>query len=242
MRRLKALDIFCGGGGAAAGLIAAGFEVHGIDHRPHPNYPGWFRQGNALDANVSGYDLIWASPPCQRFSRATRMAGWSAVEAHPDLIEPTRQLLARSGALTVIENVPLAPLRRDLELTGDMFGLRVIRHRVFELNFAGRAPGPVNHGRGLAKAGLVETVAGGGSGPDVIRRWSGAMGISHRMTRRELAQAIPPAYAEWIGRLAVAAIDERLASFTQAELGQAGAGRFPLHLASQAPAHGGIAA
>ncbi len=263
-RQLKALDLFCGGGGTAAGLIAAGFEVHGIDRRPHPHYPGWFRMGDALDADVSGYDFIWASPPCQKFSRATRMAGWATVNKHPDLLDRTRQLLAGSGAMTCIENVPLAPLRPDIELTGDMFGLRVIRHRIFETNFPGCAPGPVNHGRGLAKAGLVETVAGGGNGPNVVRRWSEAMGITHRMTRRELAQAIPPAYAEWIGRLAIAALDVQsagralgpmsagvgLAKSTQAELGQADArsgahmamSSIGVHQANTPPAHGGMAA
>lgn len=47
MANPKALDLFCGGGGAARGLIAAGFDV-GIDHdlRCGKHYPGQFIQAD----------------------------------------------------------------------------------------------------------------------------------------------------------------------------------------------------
>lgn len=208
MRKPRALDLFCSAGGMSMGLHLAGFEVHGVDIKPQPRYPFWFRQMDALDVDLTGFDLVCASPPCQRYSRATMMAGGAAHrETHPDLIEPVRRKLAGSGALTCIENVPLAPLRRDVELTGQMFGLKVIRHRIFEVNFPVLTPDRARSGRGLAKAGLVETVAGKGSGIQVRDRWRSAMCIDW-MTTRELAQAIPPAYGEFIGRWAMRCLAE----------------------------------
>lgn len=200
--RPRALDLYCGAGGASVGLARAGFEVFGIDLARQPHYPHWFRQGDALAAELAGFAFVWASPPCQRFSPATR-------EKHrhklPDLIGNTRELLEASGALFCIENVPRAPIRADLILQGDMFGLRVVRRRHFELNFPCPAPGRLTSGRGLVKDGDFETVAGGGDA-GCVERWSDAMGIDWPMTRRQLVNAIPPAYSEWIGRNALGAL------------------------------------
>jgi len=216
--RLKALDLFCGAGGASMGLHRAGFDVYGVDIKYQRNYPFWFLTGNALDVDLSGFDLIWASPPCQKFSAITPA---DKKADHPDLIPAIRERLKMTGALTVIENVPQAPLRPDLILTGRMFDLALIRRRHFELNFPAVAPGRLSSHYGLLKSNIVEGVYGSGEGRNIIPRWSKAMGIDW-MTRRELAQAIPPAYAHWIG-----ATVERLIRSPDVPLGN-----FPLlHLA-----------
>lgn len=133
MGRPRALDLFCGAGGAAVGLYRAGFDVVGVDIKPRPRYPFEFHQGDALSFAAAGFDLVWASPPCQRFSIYSRNLGTS--ENHPDLLDPTRGALEASGAVWIIENVPGAPLRQPTVLCGSMFDLDVRRHRLFETSF-----------------------------------------------------------------------------------------------------------
>lgn len=136
---MKALDLFCCDGGAAMGLHQAGFdEIVGIDIAPHPNYPFDFIQGDATNPPVDfkDFDFIWASPPCQMFSAATHINPKQHSKRrgiYRNLIPETRKLLQDSGIPFCIENVPKAPLRKDLLLCGEMFGLRVIRHRIFEI-------------------------------------------------------------------------------------------------------------
>ena len=53
-----------------------------------------------------------------------------------DQIDWLRHLFKETGAYTVIENVPGAPVRNQVELDGSMFPeLRVKRRRLFEVNF-----------------------------------------------------------------------------------------------------------
>lgn len=224
MSRPRALDLFCGAGGAAMGLYRAGFDVVGVDIKPQPRYPFAFVRGDALRPpfDLAGFDLIWASPPCQEYVNAGLRA-LAAKNRRPDtprkpmLIEPVRAMLAASGAsFTAIENVPSAPLRPDLLLDGDMFGLNTFRQRVFELSFFALQSRPNVRFGPESRPGAV-TLAGRGSGERAfydngrLRRcragnkssWSAAIGVDW-MTRDELREAIPPAYSEFIGRAALA--------------------------------------
>lgn len=208
----RLLDLFCGAGGAAMGYHRAGFEVVGVDIEPQPNYPFEFVQADALKFNRAiGFDAIHASPPCHRYSLVSGFQGVAAD--HPDLLGPIRELLDGQPWPYVIENVPGAPLRRDLTLCGEMFGLRVHRHRWFETRgfYAMQAP-HARHGlRGAATncevaPGVARWITGNYADHDDALD---AMGIDW-MSRKELAQAIPPAYTEHIGGYLMAHLEAQL--------------------------------
>ena len=199
---VRALDLFCGAGGATKGLQRAGFHVTGVDIKPQPRYCGdEFHQADALTFPLDGYDFIWASPPCQRYTMAQNAA--KNGHNHPDLIPPIRAVLRSSGRPYVIENVVGAPLENPIMICGLALGLKVKRHRLFESNlllFSMPCPSHnqdyyVIFGHECANRRHGET-AGRKNRISVGRA---AMGVDW-MARGELSEAIPPAYSEFIGR------------------------------------------
>ena len=193
------------------GYHRAGFEVVGVDIEHQAHYPFQFIQGDALEyleGHAGEYDVIHASPPCQAYSVASKSHNGNA-SSHPDLVAPTRELLKASGKPWIIENVVGAPLESPTILCGTMFeGLRVLRHRLFETSFELNTPQhgkhPLcytmdkrkNHYGKLDEMTAFVQVNGGGNCS--VRAASDAMGINW-MNKDELNNAIPPAYAEWIG-------------------------------------------
>lgn len=214
MRRPKLLDLFCGAGGVAVGYHRSGFDIVGVDIAPQKNYPFEFIRADALEyvrAHGHEYEAIHASPPCQAFSSARFLPQKNGHRQHPELVEPTRNLLIASGKPWVIENVVGSPLCRPLLLCGSMFGLAVRRHRLFESSMILFAPGLCLHpteakyvaGRSRsskrANRSTVVMVYGKGGSRGHIGQWKAAMGIDW-MTMGELSQAIPPAYTHHIGK------------------------------------------
>lgn len=205
------------------GLHRAGFEVTGHDVRPQPRYPFRFVQGDALCADLTGYDFVWASPPCQAH---TSMKTMHNAKKHIDLIPATRAKLRQWGGPYIIENVVGAPLENPINLCGTMFGLgcedaELRRHRIFESNVRLTAL-ECQHGKRAAVMGVygghlrnrirARTISVYGEGVrDSVRKMDKgvadfnvhqgreAMGIDW-MTIAELCQAIPPAYSEFLGR------------------------------------------
>lgn len=205
MTKPRALDLFCGAGGVSKGLADAGFEVWGVDIKPQPRYihPGHFVQGDALNPpfDLREFDFVWASPPCQAYTRQGKKG------VHPELIEPVRELFASAGVPSVIENVVGAPLIDPVMLCGSMFDLGVRRHRKFEASFPILTPRCLHKDHNIRayygawgreafrakKPGNKDTLRG------TVKRAPQDMGINWMMWG-ELTQAIPPAYAEYIGR------------------------------------------
>jgi hypothetical protein len=164
--------------------------VTGVDIEDHPDYPFTLLVADAMDvltdtAFLAGFDVIHASPPCQHYAPVTRWRG--ASEDHPDLLAPVRELLVANSVPWVIENVPGAPMRVDYMLCGSMFGLRVRRHRWFEVSHHtyDLLP-PCDHRRLLPFEHKGE------------RAYTDALGCAW-MTVKDGRDAVPPAYTEHIG-------------------------------------------
>lgn len=215
MTRPRLLDLFCCEGGAGMGYHRAGFEVVGVDIDRQPAYPFEFHQADAIEfvkAHGHEFDAVHASPPCQFHTALTKGNQARARRVgsdHVDLISATRDALAASGRPYIIENVVGAPVRPDVVLCGLMFDLRVFRHRLFELGgWEASAPAhPYHRGHrvsgwrhGVRYEGDMVAVYGDGGGKGSTETWQRALGIDWTTNRRSLAEAIPPAYTEHIGR------------------------------------------
>lgn len=194
------------------GYDRAGFDVVGVDIKPQPRYyPFAFVQADAMTFPLDGFDVIHASPPCQAYTTmsAKHRGKDTLADERPALIPAIRSRLIAAGVPYVIENVPGAAreLRAPIRLTGEMFGLRVHRPRLFEVSpmlLVHESPG--RQADAVAVYGQMDgrrlwTRTNGSElrAPRELTEASEAMGIDW-MTWDELREAIPPAYTEYIGR------------------------------------------
>lgn len=185
------------------GYRKAGFDVIGIDIDPQPKYPFQFLQADVWKIPpghwIFNVDIIHASPPCQGYTWGTRVGR----ESYGLEIPRVRELIKHKPY--IIENVQNASfdMRKPVLLCGTMFGLRLLKHRLFETNW-NLVPPIHNRHQGSVGNGDYVTVAGHGgnnkTGNFSIGAWQEAMGIDWMSTRHDLAEAIPPAYTEYIGR------------------------------------------
>jgi DNA (cytosine-5)-methyltransferase 1 len=216
----RLLDLFCGQFGAGKGYQDAGFQVTGVDIRPilRGRQPQGveFVHGDAMELLRSGwvkdggFDVIHASPPCRAYTKARGSA--KGRYQHPDLVAEVRAELEKLGVPYVIENVPGAPLLPEATvlLCGSMFGMRIYRHRLFEIGRVSAgvrdaiALGAIRHpehaasvakmGR-PAKPGEFVSLVGNFSGLELAREVMGMPWANQDGIR----QAIPPAFTRFIG-------------------------------------------
>ena len=199
------------------GYSRAGFDIIGVDINRQPNYPFEFIQEDALSYighNYSKFDVIHASPPCQAYTRKNYNWGRSRTYHydHPDLLEPTRNVLTEIGLPYVIENLPEAPMKGSLTLCGTMFGLKIIKHRVFEANW----PLPFFVPISCNHTDTYNPWKGQGRSAEKLREaqgtpWIPSSGGASRKEGRtgDLFNAIPPAYTQFIGEYLIKYLKEK---------------------------------
>ena len=180
------------------GLHLAGHYVEGVDNAAQPKYPFSFNLGDALNFPLEGFDFVWASPVCKRYSSATKTS--KTAHRHPDQIAAVRKKLSDWGGPYVIENVLGAPLINPVLLCGTMFDLKLYRHRIFESNFYIEQPVHPKHTARVCKMGRPPKR---GEYINPVGHFSGVAKAREAMDidwlgQKELAQAIPPRYSEYI--------------------------------------------
>jgi DNA (cytosine-5)-methyltransferase 1 len=210
----RILDACCCAGGMTRGYVLAGHEVTGLDKVFHRNYlksgAAGFVHGDVLDLLadpefLAPFDFISASPPCQ-WGSAMSACRPGLAAAYPNLVAPVRELLEASGKPWVIEQPELPgrrALRNPVTLCAWTMGRELYRHRSFETGGGFQLKIPVHRAHTMPASraghwapGTVMSVAGHIAPVAHARKIMELYGT----TREELAEAVPPYMAEFIGQ------------------------------------------
>jgi len=195
---------------ASDGYAAAGFDVHGVDYNPQPNYPYSFTQADALDVLLSStpkeFDVIHASPPCQAHTRAKHLRkAQGGTSKAGDLLTPTLSLLQKrwSHKIWIVENVPGAPGMDDAVVEcGSAYDLGVRRHRLFLSNVPLEGSGCDHAGQGRPWGVyhvMGDSIPKGGRTALSLEHGLEVMGVDRSIPWNSLKEGFPPAYTEHLG-------------------------------------------
>lgn len=212
---MRIADLFCGEGGAAAGYVRRGHEVHGYDSNPKlrdrylASGATSFTVADATEVDLTGFDMIHASPPCKDHND---LAAQSGGDGSGWMLPHTIQRVRAAGVPYVVENVEGAEQHMNgaVMLCGSMFGLGtwcgtevkamrwLRRHRLFITSFAVLTPPDQCSGKPIVG------VYGTGGGGQMTR---GYKATTHEArvamvmpwaSRDGVSQAVPPAFTEYL--------------------------------------------
>ena len=194
---------------------APGSNVVGVDIKPQPHYPFPMWVDDAarylaleITAWPPRFDAVHASPPCHDHTTLS-----PAKDGTGDLLDKTLTLLKGLTVPWVCENVVGKDVKMNgwyFTLCGSQFGMKVRRHRRFGASFMVMPP-PCQH----KEQGRPYTVTGHGGGcdrphslkPRATDFWRYMdMDWMEGKPPYGVAQAIPPAYTEFIGRQLIDAL------------------------------------
>jgi len=173
---MRAIDLFCGGGGAGLAMRQAGYLPLGVD--TDAEALAVYRQaaGETFRGDVTGLDplavwgerpspdLLWASPPCQPWSEGRRNQGLLWGFETPEgqlLLEPLRWAQALNPHWVVVENVDGLP---DEMLVPLVEGLQALYPHVSVLRLNARDWLPQNRGHVFVVAGASPVPVPAGQG------------------------------------------------------------------------------
>lgn len=145
---IRVLDLYCGGGGVGLALSHLFSSLTGsylgVDIEDRSTvYPGEFVQADASKLTLEPLDLhepvdlVWASPPCQAYSKLSHIWHDNPKDVHPTFDElNVHDICERLGDEYIIENVVgCDDLNDPITLNGRAFDLDVTFTRKFETSF-----------------------------------------------------------------------------------------------------------
>jgi len=145
------------------------------------------------------FDVGLFHPPCAKWSPLTKISG--DPDDHPNLIPLAREIAEEYCDEWIIENVPQAPLKDPVVLSGTNFGLPIIQRRAFETSFHVEQP---KREHSLAEFRMNGPDNGSfeqlptANGKEI---WKAMKGYSGPYTRYEVEKAaVPRAYIDYLMR------------------------------------------
>lgn len=198
------LDLYCSAGGVGLALDRLGFEHIGIDiEDKSAKYTGTFVQGDASHPpfDLEGppqFDLVWASPPCQAYSRMSNCQIGRKFddpkEYYPTIDElNVRKICQSLGKEYIIENVDLCDdLHNPTFLNGFAFGKNFNLTRAFETSFSCPSARDYKTGGLTLRGSETHEV----QKQDLTRQLAEEKGVPTEWSEPEINSAIPQEYVQ----------------------------------------------